>query len=398
MTLTTSDQEREQLLLLREISSITQSFNRVKSISGEAYNLFSILDVRTDEVGTHSRFMAHLLDPRETHGMGTQFLRAFPGIDQIGDFRADQVRVETEYYVGPINKTRTEGGRIDILVQIGSKYLLIENKIYASDQSNQLLRYRNAFPDALIYYLTLYGDGSTDADNKGVSYECLSYADSIIEWLEDCQKLAYSKPLLRETIAQYINLIKDLTNQNANSKMTEAIISKILENDASFEAFAALNKVQDKLRNEVFYSKVLPLFRSLARKHEMKLTLNYPEKDFFRFGNKYKRLEFSNELTNSYGLSIGFELSRAKGYSNLIFGLKFKRVQKEILIREKLIESFKQEFHTANGPNHSWLMYKAFKGYENWEDFEVLQKLTMPEFEVNLDKKLERMLRLFKDL
>jgi len=38
---------------------------------------------------------------------------------------------------------KTKGGRIDIYIESNNKYIFIENKIYAEDQENQLLRYRN---------------------------------------------------------------------------------------------------------------------------------------------------------------------------------------------------------------------------------------------------------------
>lgn len=51
-----------------------------------------------------------------------------------------------------------------------------------------------------------------------------------MEWLEDCREKAVDKPLIREGISHYINLIKYLTNQTINKEMEEELIELILDN------------------------------------------------------------------------------------------------------------------------------------------------------------------------
>ena len=59
-------------------------------------------------------------------------------------------------------RTETTGGRIDIILEDGEHAIIIENKIYATDQHHQLLRYNNygkqRFPKGFkLIYLTLDG-------------------------------------------------------------------------------------------------------------------------------------------------------------------------------------------------------------------------------------------------
>ena len=97
----------------------------------------------------------------------------------------------------------------------GEYAIIIENKIYAIDQYHQLLRYNNygkqRFPKGFkLIYLTLDGhEASKDSlgDNE-IDYHCISYKGHILNWLSKCVMLAYDKPLVRETISQYITLIK----------------------------------------------------------------------------------------------------------------------------------------------------------------------------------------------
>ena len=42
--------------------------------------------------------------------------------------------------------------------------------------------------------------------------------DEILTWLGRCQQIAVQHPIIRETLLQYINLIKELTHQMENDK------------------------------------------------------------------------------------------------------------------------------------------------------------------------------------
>lgn len=113
---------------------------------GELFNVFNILNLSTNETRTHSAFLAELLRPDGSHGMHDTFLKLF--LDSVTslqdfDFKTENAKVTVEYSVGQINKNATEGGRLDILITSGNKAIIIENKIYAEDQKNQLRRLKN---------------------------------------------------------------------------------------------------------------------------------------------------------------------------------------------------------------------------------------------------------------
>lgn len=52
----------------------------------------------------------------------------------------------------------------------------------------------------------------------------ISYKDDIINWLEKCVSIATRYPMVRETIIQYINHLKQLTNQDMDTKNKEEIV------------------------------------------------------------------------------------------------------------------------------------------------------------------------------
>ena len=215
---------------------------------GECYNVFNVLGVDNMEL-SHSAFLAALLDPDGSHGMQDAFLKAFIDTIAHGGIKPEldtaHAKVYTEYNIG--NTTETTGGRIDILItdrsdtgsgKAGGHAIIIENKIWAADQPNQLVRYHNFAPKATLLYLTLNGDEPTD-QSKGAltNYRCISYRNDIIGWLRQCAQLAFDKPLVRETINQYINLLQQLTNQNT---MEQKQLIQLLTNKENFEQACAI--------------------------------------------------------------------------------------------------------------------------------------------------------------
>lgn len=155
------------------------------------FNIFTLLGVEKDEVRTHSRLLADWLNPSGTHRHGALFLGQFLKLCgqkqrtfQLPTYPVydSQWRVQTERYVGK--------GFLDIVIespQLG--YLVvIENKIQAAEQPEQLTRYArwmqtriDQFPHQLLLFLT--PDGRPSATNSATPYVCLSYAADIDRWL-----------------------------------------------------------------------------------------------------------------------------------------------------------------------------------------------------------------------
>ncbi len=129
---------------MRPMYFISEQRKEERRSRGEAFNVFNVIGLWSEEVRLHSAFIAELLNPKGSHGMGDKFLKAFLELIDKDEEFIDSSKVSkdmVERYVG--RKTETEGGRIDIIVEDGTNALIIENKIYARDQENQLLRYHN---------------------------------------------------------------------------------------------------------------------------------------------------------------------------------------------------------------------------------------------------------------
>lgn len=257
--------------LLSQVKTIADSYERVAKATGDNFNIFSILGIEHYEVTTHSRFIAHLLNPNALHGKGVLFLEEFLEKIQMPEhLDLETTKVKTEHNIGlkVISGMESTGGSIDIYLYDGfGKSISIENKIYASDQEKQIVRYHNHNKGKnIVLYLTLFEDdtdefskgelkSNKDTENKADFY-CISYEININNWLMECQKIAVDNPTLRETIKQYRNLVKKLTNQNINNEMNEEILNLIIKNKKEtniiINTFNSLqNRVKHKYENIV---------------------------------------------------------------------------------------------------------------------------------------------------
>ena len=129
---------------IKPIITDNKKLQAEKESKGEFFNIFSILKMETDEVNTHSAFLAELLNPKGSHGQQDLFLRKFlETIVHTDKLNIQNAQVCMEFTIGPISENYETGGRIDILIHLPkAKYLiLIENKINAGDQKLQLFRY-----------------------------------------------------------------------------------------------------------------------------------------------------------------------------------------------------------------------------------------------------------------
>lgn len=298
---------------LNEVSRVSEMYNRHRKRSGEDFNIFSVMSIESDEVFTHSALLAELLNPSGSHGLGSKplqlFIEKLLGREYEMDFST--AHCKKEEHIGFTNADKSEGGRIDIVIKdIQGNIIIIENKIYAAEQTKQLERYKRNYPQAELFYLTLEGKDSdqiTESDAKDKIYRNLSYKDDIIDWVTSCAELAFDKPMLREILNQYIYLLKKLTNQTTNQEMAESIQSIIRENFASsFEIYKNFNIVSGALKDELLsqIAKKLKseygglIFQESTFKGDKSIQVKgFPDDKFLRFRfrkNKFPVISFSS--------------------------------------------------------------------------------------------------------
>lgn len=185
---------------LRRFTAFTMALNALPRSGAAAFNVFSLLDVTSDEV-RHSRFLAWLLDARAAHGQGSRFLEGFLcacGVDLPAE-AISRYRVHTEL-------SGTEA-IVDIVVCRQREFIVyIENKVWAEEGPDQLGReYRDmssladglAIPHERRYAVFLTPEGrypSTDAIGK---WRCLPYQALV-------QEFAKVLPHVRDDKTRYL--------------------------------------------------------------------------------------------------------------------------------------------------------------------------------------------------
>lgn len=267
--------------LLKQISEIVvkeRIQQEEKRKRGENFNIFSVLGLSTSEVRLHSAFLGELLNPDGDHGLGDKVLEAFLSIiiqrvKPSFEFDIKSAKMRREYSIGAISEDYTEGGQIDLLIQDDKNHaIVIENKIYATDQKNQLLRYQNYakknFLEYILLYLTLDKKEADESstDNK-VDYQCISYKDEILSWLDKCISIAALFPKVRETVAQYkLNLesILNIMSENDETRIIEFLIS-----EPNIEATLKIYHLSSHIARAIRKSFINQALRQIAKDHDM---------------------------------------------------------------------------------------------------------------------------------
>ena len=225
-----------------------------ESVSG--FNPFRVLKLEHYEI-RHSNFLAWLLNPQESHGLGDVFLEKF----------LEKIKEKNDTIIPPENINITikrEWQNIDILIEGKGFVCVIENKIYSGENGTQLENYeeiiQKEFPHKTAYFIYLTLNKETPSDEK---YKNITYSGSILQILEDIiiTNSVIEKPV-RSFIEQYKDILeydlqlKDETNNETISEISERhktildYLYEIKDNlyDVHFEDNERDNDYQQKIK------------------------------------------------------------------------------------------------------------------------------------------------------
>lgn len=191
------------------------------------YNLLTTILNAHDEVRLHSRVIGSFLDINGLHYQGSLFLEKFLSILDIKDFEFD---IDN-------SKLVLEYNNIDLYLTDGQKHIIIENKVYADDQENQIQRYIELIQnenetlevnDILVIYLSInrqkpsiysldhltIKDNYICKDEKELTlFKNINYHTEIIDWLKLCLNEIQNITNLNESILQYLSVVEKITNK-----------------------------------------------------------------------------------------------------------------------------------------------------------------------------------------
>lgn len=379
------DKLNEFLTKIRLIVERDKTTQYEKNKRGENFNMFKILGLSRNETKLHSAFLAELLNTKGSHGLKDKFLIEFKkNIIPKSKINPKETEVFVEYNIGQKNEDATQGGIIDILLKDNSgNAIIIENKIDASEQVNQLIRYNNfakssQFKDYYLLYLTPEGVAPKTIRTNNRHCITISYRENILPWLNKCLGIAACYPLIRETIRQYIiNLkseilhIMETENEDelirlASSKEFVESYFAIIENSFSIE-----ENIRQNFINQLANLAVLKGFEFIFDKEICSLE----EAQWISF--------YKPSISNTWGFCIGW--NKYKGNEDLCgtsYGISWitqkapTRISKEKLNSLPNVFGNKQDKDFPFGWDYLHSDEYKNKKWYRWDNIETLKDMT----------------------
>jgi len=374
--------------LLEKVKVLIKYNSKLLDYENTQFNIFKICGVNHKE-NSHSSILAEFLRTDGTHGFKEKFLEAFLDVlksekiinDQF-NFHSTNASVYTEFVIN--------NGRIDILITNKAKQaIIIENKIYASDQYQQLKRYNtygeNEFnSNFILLYLTLYGNEASEESSKDVDYVQISYSDIIIKWLDKCIEISARNAIVRETLIQYINHIKELTDQSMTTQNNDELI-ELLSKKENIQAALLIgdniNAIKNHLVNKIF----LPQLEIICKDLDLDLINQSKELDWFN--ESWAGFKMKKQDWNYFKIATEFGL---KGLKECIIGVNHIGDNRN----EKTFNELKTKFRS----NNSGWVWKQFPKYSNWNKYDALIAILNGEMADIFKYELKQILEITKDL
>ena len=257
--------------------------NESKNRGNNDYNPLKAVQKPKDEVNMHSGFIYSLLDTNGEHYQDDLFLSLF--LEVLG---------LKEWFGSTTNaQVRKESQCIDLYIFNDTKHIIIENKINAGDQPNQIatlietihnngaenkrVEYENIF----VIFLTLHDrepsqNSRTSKDNnllweiKGefleskegkIGYKKILYGDKILEWIESCQSKSGVGNItnLNYALETYKDIVQIITDKKENKMNIADFFKDSKDFEVAFEILNNIDNIADKYLDTYFFKNVQEL-------------------------------------------------------------------------------------------------------------------------------------------
>lgn len=323
--------------------------NASKKRGNNDYNPLKAVQNPYNEVNMHSGFIYSLLDTNGEHYQDDLFLSLFLEVlglkEWFGSTTNAQVRKESNY--------------IDLYIFNDTKHIIIENKINAGDQPNQIATFietihsnsaenkRVEYENIFVVFLTLHdrepsSNSRTSKDNnllweiKGefleskegkIGYKKVLYGDKILEWIESCQSKSGVGNIanLNYALECYKDIVKIITDNKENTMSIADFFKKAEDFELAFEI---INN-SDKIKEAYLQKQAIELQKELDKLSltDWKILVGEDECEIFRsspntnwwknvvvYNKRYEESEqtFRYMFENEKGKDFGVRLSIRK--------------------------------------------------------------------------------------
>ena len=350
------------------------------------FNLLSIIEKDRDEAHVHSKVIYNLLSQdwgkKDKETFLTLFLKEI-GIEDENIYDKNwEVTREKAFDLDTIK------GRLDFEIKSKDCIYIIEMKIDAGDQPEQLIRYQEFAKEQhkkyKIFYLTLDGHNASKKsigeeenleENEKVEYTNISFKEEILNWLGNCLKLVEGKENKSACINQYIASINKILGEK-NTKIKDNILKSVKDIKTAITIYEKLNEnlqkvlesffeeLNKKLKNKLKDITPKPIYNESYIKDYYNYTLDKIPQDYpglyivlaenkSKNSNHYRfvlNLELSPELTACFGFikndddikeTVPFVyFSQVKKNSSGLYNKCIKGI-KNLELEDKLIENNK---------------------------------------------------------
>ena len=313
---------------LYNLKLIYNKYKVIDSLKSD-FNVFDLIINPYDEVHLHSRMIYSILTERKFQ---KQFLMSF--LNSIDVSLPDDVSFSDLKNISVEKEKAISNGRVDLFISFKIKNIsynvLIENKLLAGDQPEQMDRYliymNSSYPNDNNYvcYLTLDGSApSEDSTKRSDEIKLISYDSEIMNWIEECIKIASREPGVREVLIQYSSLLERLTGKDVDFIMElKEYLLKDSENFISANSMIpALNDIKAELQLR-FWTKLEEsldlMFEKFSNINYKKMNINKELGNLHQFYTESKvNALYKSRSSGCYG--INYSLDATKYIGDVLF-------------------------------------------------------------------------------
>lgn len=226
--------------------------------NGFDMNVFTLLDREREEQHVHENMLHAILNFKSDKRIAERFVTClFENMKMPKEFVKKKWQVEQQYY--------TSFGTMDMFLRTEGKHrkcVIVELKIDASDQKEQLERYwkyvkKSNYEDCRIIYLTLDGRAASEQSIGNVPKNKIyniSFKKHILKWLEQCLYICDEECIESSFIKQYRILINKMVGENNMSEKVRLLIKSSDDLRASIEIANSLPRIKADILYNFLYT------------------------------------------------------------------------------------------------------------------------------------------------
>lgn len=298
--------------LLESIKQLNRTHNPITDI-----NLFSILGMETKEVSAHSAFLYYIFKPFENGDKKDDYnLRIL--YNYLKDMKSDLP--ENPINLNIYREKAFDNGRIDFLIKYDNDAIVVELKVYAGEQEDQIKRYQdylreNNYTEDNVFFLTPEGRQSKTGESIPISL-----TDLCSNVLKKISKKRDNKDYTT-IIDQYCSIIGKITGNGDNKYMEFSEVIKNRDDILAVDKLFIAKKKQLTIIIKSFMEKLKSeLLNQIKSDSTVFLNLYEPSKDVphLNIDNYYEvgrgkgswpaiifEVADNEEIINKYNLKAG---------------------------------------------------------------------------------------------